>query len=128
LAGCAFRQFAPFLVTLASRAAACSPFLLALEARVTQLDRRVSAQEDSAVTPVAQYLAALPNNYSEADVIDRVFQLQLRLFNIVVDGMRDAREIFTPEQINEFPPFLRASFDINRLLSAKPTKGFNPDR
>jgi hypothetical protein len=94
---------------------------------LTQLDRRVSVQEDSVVTPVAQYLAGLPNSYSEADVIDRVFQMQLRLFSIVVDGMREAREIFTPEQINEFPPFLRASFDINRLMSAKPTKGFNPD-
>jgi hypothetical protein len=35
--------------------------------------------------------------------------------------------IFTPEQINEFPPLLRASFDIRRLMAAKPTAGFPVD-
>ena len=94
---------------------------------LTLLDRQVNMREDSVVTPVATSLAALPATYSESEVIQRVFELQLRLFDIVVDGMREARNIFTPEQINEFPPFLRASFDINRLMSAKPTKGFNPD-
>jgi hypothetical protein len=40
--------------------------------------------------------------------------------------MREARSIFTPDQIDEFPPFLRASFDIQRLMSARPTAGFDP--
>jgi len=94
---------------------------------LTLLDRQVNLREDSVVTPVATSLAALPSSYSESEVIQRIFEMQLRLFDIVVDGMREARNIFTPDQINEFPPFLRASFDINRLMSAKPTKGFNPD-
>jgi hypothetical protein len=93
---------------------------------LTQLDRRVSAKEDSIVTPVAEYLAGLPKEYSEADVLERVLRMAGQLFETVVDGMKTAREIFTPEQINEFPPFLRASFDIKRLMSTKPTKGFDP--
>lgn len=48
------------------------------------------------------------------------------LFDVVVAGMREAREIFTPEQINEFPPLLRSSFDIHRLMAARPTAGFDP--
>jgi hypothetical protein len=93
---------------------------------LTQLDRRVSAKEDSVVTPVAQYLAALPKAYSEADVLQRVLAMENALFDIVLDGMRDARAIFLPEQINEFPPLLRSSFDIERLKAARPTAGFDP--
>jgi len=93
---------------------------------LTQLDRRVSQKEDSVVTPLAQYLAALPNDYSESNVIARVLAMQIALFDIVLDGMREARNIFLPEQINEFPPFLRSSFDINRLKAARPTAGFDP--
>ena len=48
------------------------------------------------------------------------------LFDIVLDGMREARSIFMPEQINEFPPLLRSSFDIERLKAARPTAGFDP--
>jgi len=94
---------------------------------LTALDRRVSQREDSVVTPVAQYLAGLPKEYNEGEIIQRIYVMQLELFDIVLDGMKQAREIFTPEQINEFPPFLRASFDINRLKSARPTKGFDPN-
>jgi hypothetical protein len=93
---------------------------------LTDLNRRVSQREDSVVTPLAQYLAGLPNNYSESDVVARVLAMQIALFDIVLDGMREARRIFLPEQINEFPPFLRASFDIERLRAARPTAGFDP--
>ena len=48
-------------------------------------------------------------------------------FDVMIDGMRDARQIFTPEQIAEFPPLLRASFDINRLKTTRPTAGFDPN-
>jgi hypothetical protein len=93
---------------------------------LTQLDRRVSAKEDSVVTPVAQYLASLPNTYNEPEVLKRVLAMSNALFEIVLDGMREARTIFMPEQINEFPPLLRSSFDIERLKAARPSAGFDP--
>ena len=93
---------------------------------LTALDRRVTAKEDSIITPAAEWLASLPNSYNETEVLSRVLVMLNQLFDVVVDGMRQAREIFTPEQINEFPPFLRASFDIRRLQSARPTAGFDP--
>jgi len=94
---------------------------------LTQLDRLVTVREDSVVTPVARYLASLPVRYNETEVHNRILAMAGALFDIVVDGMRTARGIFTPEQIAEFPPFLRASFDIKRLMSARPTAGFDVD-
>ena len=93
---------------------------------LTALDRRVTAKEDSIITPAAEWLSGLPTNYNESEVLARVLVMMNQLFDVVVDGMRQAREIFTPEQINEFPPFLRASFDIKRLMAARPTAGFDP--
>ena len=93
----------------------------------TLLDRRVSAKEDSIATPVAQYLAGLPTQYNETEVLDRVLVMLNQLFDVMIDAMRDARNIFTPEQIAEFPPLLRASFDINRLKTTRPTAGFDPN-
>ena len=94
---------------------------------LTLLDRRVSAKEDSIATPVAQYLAGLPTQYNETEVLDRVLVMLNQLFDVMIDAMRDARNIFTPEQIAEFPPLLRASFDINRLKTTRPTAGFDPN-
>jgi hypothetical protein len=93
---------------------------------LTALDRRVTAKEDSIITPAAEWLASLPTSYNETEVLSRVLVMMNQLFDVVVDGMRQAREIFTPEQINEFPPLLRASFDIRRLMAARPTAGFDP--
>lgn len=93
---------------------------------LTALDRRVTAKEDSIITPAAEWLSGLPTNYNETEVLARVLVMMNQLFDVVVDGMRQAREIFTPEQINEFPPLLRASFDIKRLMAARPTAGFDP--
>jgi hypothetical protein len=95
-------------------------------AALVALDHTVTAKQDSIVTPVAQYLAALPVAYSEQEVLSRVLVMMNQLFDVVVEGMRAARDVFTAEQINEFPPLLRSSFDIQRLLSARPTAGFDP--
>ncbi len=92
--------------------------------QLTLLDQRVTAEQDSIVTPLAHYLADLPADFDRRDVARRLLDVQNALFATVVAGMRQARAIFTPEQINEFPPLLRASFDIQRLMSTRPTAGF----
>jgi len=95
--------------------------------QLTLLNRRVSAQLDSIVTPLAQSLAALPATTNEAEVNRRVLIGRQALFDVIVDGMRQAGTIFTPEQIEEFPPALRVAFNSNRLLTARPFAGFNPN-
>src|SRR5262249_10009908 len=92
---------------------------------LTLLDRRVSAKEDSIATPVAQYLAGLPTSYNETEVLSRVLVMLKQLFDVMLDGMREARNIFLPKQIAEFPPWLRASFDITRLKTTRTPAGFD---
>jgi hypothetical protein len=92
--------------------------------QLTLLDRRVSAQLDSVATPWAQSVAALPATTNEDEVDRRLLITRQALFDVIVDGMRQAGTIFTPEQIEEFPPGLRVAFNINRLLAARPFTGF----
>ena len=93
---------------------------------LTALDRRVTAQGDSLLNPLVQYLSALPTSYSRTEVMARVLDVQTKMFDIAVEGMRDAGKILTPEQINEFPPAIRSAFDIERLKTARPVAGFFP--
>jgi len=92
------------------------------------LERRVTAEQDAIVTPLArQLLAGELDRAGTGRVVGAVLDVERRLFDAVVRGMRDARELFTPEQIDEFPPALRASFDIARLQAARPVRGFEPN-
>jgi len=95
-------------------------------AQLTSLDRRVTAKQDSIVMPVARYIAALPPTFDKADVVHRVLVAQNALFDVVVDAMREAGQILTPDQIEAFPPGLSDAFDIGRLLSRRPVAGFVP--
>jgi hypothetical protein len=44
----------------------------------------------------------------------------------MVDAMTEVAKILTPEQIADFPPALRSSFEIESLKQLRPTKGFFP--
>jgi hypothetical protein len=57
----------------------------------------------------------------------RVLDVQVKMFDLALEGMRDAGKILSPEQINEFPPGLRSAFDINRLKTIRPVAGFFPN-
>jgi hypothetical protein len=41
--------------------------------------------------------------------------------------MVELGKILTPEQIADFPPALRSSFDLESLRANRPTKGFFPN-
>jgi hypothetical protein len=95
--------------------------------QLTTLDRRVTAQGDSILNPLVEYLSALPASYNRTEVMARVLDVQVKMFDIALEGMRDAGKILSPEQINEFPPALRSAFDINRLKTIRPVAGFFPN-
>ena len=96
-------------------------------AQLTKLATKVNAQQDSIVTPLATELVNLPNNFDRDAVTRKAFQVQLRLFDTVIDGMREAGKIFTAEQLEQFPPALTASFNIARLVTLRPRYGFFPN-
>jgi hypothetical protein len=92
------------------------------------LERRVTAEQDSIVTPLARgLLSGEFDGVGTGRVVAAVLAVEQRLFDAVVRGMREARSLFTPEQIDEFPPALRASFNLSRLMAAKPVRGFEPN-
>jgi hypothetical protein len=95
--------------------------------QLTALNADVTARMDVVVGPTVEYLVALPERYDRVEAERRVLATTQALFDIGVDGMREARKIFSPEQFAEFPPALRSSFDEARLQTVRPVVGFFPD-
>ena len=52
---------------------------------------------------------------------------RIAAYDAIIDAMIELKEILTPEQIEDFPPALRSSFDIEALRANRPTKGFFPN-
>jgi hypothetical protein len=94
--------------------------------RLTQLQRRLFAKQDSIWAPVVAYLAPLPNGYNLDEAVLRVGPARQAAFDAMIDAMTEVSKILTPEQIADFPPALRSSFDIESLKAQRPTKGFFP--
>ena len=95
--------------------------------RLTQLQRRTVVAQDSVWAPVVAYLTNLPNSYNEEEVVAVIRDARIRAFDRIVESMVEASKILTPEQIADFPPALRSSFDIESLKQRRPVKGFLPN-
>jgi hypothetical protein len=52
---------------------------------------------------------------------------RIATYDAIIDAMIELKKILTPEQIEDFPPALRSSFDIESLRANRPTKGFFPN-
>jgi hypothetical protein len=94
--------------------------------QLTQLQRRLVAKQDSIWAPVVAYLAPLPNTLNLDEAVERVRPARQAAFDAMIDAMRVVTEILTPEQIADFPPALRSSFDLESLKAQRPTRGFFP--
>jgi hypothetical protein len=94
--------------------------------RLTQLQRRLLAKQDSIWAPVVAYLAPLPANYDLDEAVEKVRPARQAAYDVMLDAMVEVSKIFTPEQIADFPPALRSSFDIESLRAQRPTRGFFP--
>ncbi|HEX4681629.1 MAG TPA: TonB-dependent receptor [Gemmatimonadaceae bacterium] len=94
--------------------------------RLTQLQRRLIARQDSIWAPVVKYIDAMPDNYNLDEAVELVRPARMAAYDAMVDAMIEVGKILTPEQIADFPPALRSSFDIESLRAQRPTKGFFP--
>jgi hypothetical protein len=94
--------------------------------RLTQLQRRLIAKQDSIWAPTVKYMEALPENYNLDEAVELVRPARMAAYDAMLDAMVEAKKILTPEQIEDFPPALRSSFDIETLKTRRPTKGFFP--
>jgi hypothetical protein len=95
-------------------------------AQLTALQRKLNAQTDSIWDPVVEYLAKQPKDYDKRAVMDTVYAAQLRMFGRIVATMREVKEILTPEQVQELPPFMMLAFDEKALMLTRPTMAFFP--
>jgi hypothetical protein len=94
--------------------------------RLTQLQRRLIAKQDSIWAPVVKYIDAMPNNYNLDEAVELVGPARMSAYDAMIDAMTEVSKILTPEQIADFPPALRSSFDIESLKLQRPRKGFFP--
>ena len=94
--------------------------------RLTQLQRRLVAKQDSIWAPVVAYLMPLTPEYDLDNAVARVRPARQAAFDAMIEAMMEVSKILTPEQIADFPPALRSSFDIESLKTRRPTKGFFP--
>jgi hypothetical protein len=94
--------------------------------RLTQLQRRLLAKQDSIWAPVVAYLAPLPDSLNLDEAVAKVGPARQMAYDAMIDAMIEVSKIFTPEQIADFPPALRSSFDIESLKLQRPMKGFFP--
>jgi hypothetical protein len=95
--------------------------------RLTSLQRRVQARQDTIWTPIVAYIDALPEVYDREAVVLKVRDGRMAAYDAIIDAMIELKKILTPEQIEDFPPALRSSFDIESLRANRPTKGFFPN-
>jgi hypothetical protein len=94
--------------------------------RLTQLQRRLVAKQDSIWAPTVKYISAMPDNYNLDEAVELVRPARMAAYDAMVEAMVEVSKILTPEQIADFPPALRSSFDIESLKLNRPTKGFFP--
>jgi hypothetical protein len=95
--------------------------------RLTLLQRRLQAKQDTIWAPIVAWIDSLPEVYDRETVVVRVRDGRIAAYDAMVDAMVELSKILTPEQIADFPPALRSSFDLESLKSNRPTKGFFPN-
>jgi hypothetical protein len=94
--------------------------------RLTLLQRRLLAKQDSIWAPTVKYIESMPNDYNLDEAVELVRPARMAAYDAMVEAMTEVAKILTPEQIADFPPALRSSFDIESLKALRPTKGFFP--
>ncbi len=95
--------------------------------RLTLLQRRLQARQDTIWAPIVAWIDSLPEVYDREAVVVRVRDGRIAAYDVMVDAMVEVSKILTPEQIDDFPPALRSSFDLEALKANRPTKGFFPN-
>ena len=94
--------------------------------RMTVVQRRLLAKQDTIWAPISEYLSSLPAQYDNVEALRRMRAGQVATFDAMFEAMTELSKIFTPEQIADFPPALRSFFDLQQLKTNRPVPGFFP--
>ena len=94
--------------------------------QLTDLQKKMSAQNDSIWDPVVSWLDVQPRDFDRDEAIRRVYAAQLKMFDGIVAAVREAKQILTPGQVQELPPFIQLAFDEKQLMVTRPRLEFFP--
>jgi len=84
------------------------------------LNKRYSAIIDSLWTPVAKYLAALPNDYDLSAAYDKVSTAANKSLDQMAIFGPAAKQLLTAEQIRKLPPFIALFLDDKAIRNVRP--------
>lgn len=79
------------------------------------LNRWYIVRMDSAWSPVAKYLAALPNEYDESDVYERYLTARKKTVDLLIKLSKPLTGLLTPEQYRMLPAIVASYLDTRYL-------------
>ena len=86
---------------------------------IASMNRRYVVRLDSIWSPVAKYLAALPDNYNKDEAYSRYRRAREASVDILMGLVPTIRELLTPTQRRKLPPFIASYLDTRYLASIR---------
>jgi hypothetical protein len=86
---------------------------------IAVLNRWFSIKQDSALTPLSKYLAALPDSYDQDDAYGRYKRARESAIDALIDIAPTIRSLLTPEQYRKLPTFVTPFLDRRYLASVR---------
>jgi hypothetical protein len=86
---------------------------------LASMNRRYTVTLDSIWSPVASYLAKLPDDYGHDDAYDRYRTARRASVDQLIRLAPTVKALLTPEQLRKLPPFLTAYLDPRYLASIR---------
>jgi hypothetical protein len=82
---------------------------------IASMNRRYTYRTDSLWTPVARYLAGLPERYRSDEAYDRYLAARRAQIDLLAQSMKLLKELLTPEQRRKLPPQIANMLDPRYL-------------
>jgi hypothetical protein len=86
---------------------------------IATMNRRYVISLDSIWSPVAKYLAALPDNYNKDEAYGRYKRAREASVDMLIRLVPDIRRLLTPEQRRKLPAFIASYLDTRYLASIR---------
>lgn len=86
---------------------------------IATMNRRYVIRLDSIWSPVAKYLAALPDNYNKDEAYSRYQRAREASVDMLIKVVPDIKRLLTPAQIRKLPAFISSYLDTRYLASIR---------
>jgi hypothetical protein len=86
---------------------------------IATMNRRYVITLDSIWSPVAKYLAALPDNYNKDEAYSRYQRAREASVDMLIKVVPDIKRLLTPEQRRKLPAFIASYLDTRYLASIR---------